>query len=41
MTPVFLNTVGLLGLWDMADQRDAAALTNDRHFQAAGSIILF
>jgi len=32
---VFLDTVGLLGLWDEDDQwHSPAAFTNDRHFAA-------
>jgi predicted nucleic acid-binding protein len=49
MSQVFLDTVGLLAVWDRRDQwHDVAkpvwlteAFTNDRHFQAAGFTTLF
>lgn len=46
MTPVFLDTVGILAILDEDDQWHAAAqlreaFTIDQHFRAAGFVTLF
>jgi hypothetical protein len=45
MTSVFLDTVGLIAVWERADQMRrlglTQAFTNDAHFQAAGFETLF
>jgi hypothetical protein len=42
MNGVFLDTVGLIVVWDATDQlRITRAFTNDAHFHAAGFEALF